>query len=111
MGDANVAGYVVDPAGLESAIKKLKTAHDTTAQLVNEAERVSPGELTAGDTYTNQARTELQKRATGDHGSLRMVAVDLQKKLREKIDAYETVLAEYRANDENAAAEHRKMAL
>ena len=104
-----MAGFVVDPAGLQTAITKLKGLRDQAGALLQSANRLEPGELTANDTYTKEARLKLQERATGDKGSLKMITEQLQAKLQEKIDSYEAVLADYRATDENAAADHRKL--
>ena len=100
-----MAGYRVDPGALESAIKKLEHIRDSANSLVAQASRVNPGELTANDDYTNQARQAIQDRATGDHGSLRMVSQELMKKLDEKIDAYRETLREYRELDEASAVD------
>ena len=108
MGDANVAGYVVDPAGLESAIKKLEAVRDDAESLRRQAAQVTPGELTAQDAYTTKARQALQDRATGETGSLTTTVGQLRTKLTEKIDAYQAALDEYRRNDEAAAAETRR---
>lgn len=103
MGEADVAGYVVDPAGLENAIKKLEGARDDAGKLVTQASQVKPGELTADDAYTNRARLAIQERAVGEHGSLRFAARELEQKLDEKIESYKAVLREYQQTDEAAA--------
>lgn len=108
MGEADVAGYVVDPAGLENAIKKLEGARDDAQSMVRSisatAHGAFAGELTAQDNYTLAAYKEINKRAVGDQGSLQMIVNDLNKKLTEKIDAYKATLEEYRRNDEAAAS-------
>ncbi|WP_344134377.1 hypothetical protein [Saccharopolyspora halophila] len=103
-----MAGYVVDPAGLENAIKKLEGIRDDADTLHQQAAEVKPGELTAQDTYTAKARQAIQDRATADSGSLSMTVGELRTKLTEKIDAYKSALEEYRRNDEAAAAEARR---
>ncbi|MFC7340693.1 hypothetical protein [Saccharopolyspora griseoalba] len=103
-----MAGYVVDPAGLESAIKKLEAVRDDADSLRRQAGMVKPGELTAQDAYTSKAREAIQERATGETGSLTMIVGQLRAKLTEKIDAYQAALDEYRRNDEAAAAENRR---
>ncbi|GAA4619191.1 hypothetical protein [Saccharopolyspora hordei] len=98
-----MAGYRVDPGALESAIKKLEELRNRAERLVRQAAQVKPGELTANDNYTNQARMAIQERATGEHGSLRVVSQELMKKLEEKINAYNETLREYRDLDEASA--------
>ncbi|GAA0519843.1 hypothetical protein [Saccharopolyspora thermophila] len=98
-----MTGYGVDPDALESAIKKLEDIRGNVRALLEQAGEVTPGELTANDAYTRMARQAIQDRATGEHGSLRMVATELAAKLTEKIDAYRATLDEYRRNDDAAA--------
>ncbi|TDC94744.1 hypothetical protein E1161_06725 [Saccharopolyspora aridisoli] len=105
-----MAGFVVDAAGLQSAIKRLEKIRDDALAMVDSAARVEPGELTAKDTYTNKARLAITERAAGETGSLRMTAHDLTKKLQEKIDAYNAVLAEYQAADEHGSDLQRHVA-
>ncbi|MEU5850967.1 hypothetical protein [Saccharopolyspora shandongensis] len=99
-----MTGFGVDPATLETAIKKLEDIRDTAGALVTQASQVKPSELTAKDSYTTKARQAIQERATGDRGSLRLAAEELQQKLNAKIEAYRETLREYRDSDEASAA-------
>ncbi|QIZ34125.1 hypothetical protein [Saccharopolyspora sp. ASAGF58] len=100
-----MAGYGVDPEALQAAIDKLKGARERVEAIVRRAAKVSPGELTANDTYTNNARQTFQDRATGDKGSLRIAADELNDKLGAKIAAYEATIREYQRNDDTAASD------
>lgn len=100
-----MAGYSVDPEALESAIKELRDVHDDIRSVLQQADSVSPGELTAQDPYTKRARQIIQDRATGSQGSLRMAAEELQENLENKITAYQETLDEYRRNEEQAEAD------
>ncbi|QUH00391.1 hypothetical protein HUO13_05780 [Saccharopolyspora erythraea] len=100
-----MAGFRLDEAALEGAIARLKELQERTLGLFQNATELKPGELTAGDATTNTARQKIQERATGNEGSLRMVANQLHDKLKEKVAAYETTLREYRAAEENATVD------
>lgn len=106
-----MAGYLVDPAGLESAIKKLEGIRDDARSMVQSVARSGPGafagELTAKDSYTSSAFKAINERAVGEQGSLQVIVKDLNKKLTEKIEAYQATLDEYRRNDDAAAASVR----
>ncbi|MBQ0927123.1 hypothetical protein [Saccharopolyspora endophytica] len=99
-----MAGFVVDPEGLQGAISQLTRIKNDVDSLLAQAREVKPGELTADDTYTGQARKAIQDRATAESGSLSMIAQQLRTKLDEKISAYQAVLDEYQRNDDAAAA-------
>lgn len=107
-----MAGYLVDPAGLESAIKKLEDIRDNARSMVQSVARAAPGafagELTAKDTYTTSAYEKINERAVGEQGSLQVIVKDLTKKLTEKIEAYQATLDEYRRNDDAAASSVRR---
>ncbi|TWG08824.1 hypothetical protein [Saccharopolyspora dendranthemae] len=106
-----MAGYLVDPAGLESAIKKLEDIRDNARSMVQSIARTGPGafagELTAKDNYTSSAFKAINERAIGDQGSLQVIVKDLTTKLTEKIEAYQATLDEYRRNDDAAASSVR----
>ena len=97
-----MTGFGVDPAALEGAIKKLEDTRDDVTSMVQQVSFLKPGELTAQDAATTLAREEIQKRATGEDGSLRVVANQLREKLQEKIDAYRSTLDEYQAAEDAA---------
>ncbi|QRK91068.1 hypothetical protein [Saccharopolyspora erythraea] len=98
----HMTGFGLDPDALRGAIAKLKDIHEKADKLGREAMQLKPGELTAGDKVTNDARLAIQERAMADSGSARAVARELTEKLKEKIEAYEATLREYEAAEHNA---------
>ena len=104
-----MTGFGVDPDALRGAVNKLKGIRQQAMDLRRGASRVQPGELIADDPYTAEARRKIQERATGENGSLTMVAKALADKLTEKIDAYEATLREYSAADDHATVGHRNV--
>ena len=66
---------------------------------------VEPGELTAKDSITGQARQKFIDRANGGSESLRVSAAAIRDKLTGKIDSYRATLEEYRQADDNASVD------
>ncbi|WP_146134789.1 hypothetical protein [Actinopolyspora mortivallis] len=95
-------GFEVDKAKLWEALNELKGARDEAESLARESLTIVPGELTAKDQTTDQAREFFQKRMVDSDGSLWRSAKDIYEKIQEKIDAYEAVLGEYGESDYNA---------
>ncbi|NHD19453.1 MULTISPECIES: hypothetical protein [unclassified Actinopolyspora] len=100
-------GFQVDKEGLSKAIEQLEDARDKAQQLAREANNMVPGELTAKDETTGQAREVFKQRISGPEGSLWFAASDIGKKLQEKIDSYKAVLGEYEKAEDNADAATR----
>lgn len=101
--------FGVDPDALRKAVKKLEDARDKADQLARQSNQITPGELTAKDRYTEQARKLFTDRVSGPDGSLRSAANDMVKKLQEKIDAYNQTLAEYGRAEDNATADAQQV--
>ena len=59
-------GYKLDPDALEKAIKDLEGTHESLLDLRDRATRLTPGELTAGDMYTQRAHQVFEKLAVDD---------------------------------------------
>lgn len=100
-------GFQVDKEGLRKAIKQLEDAQGKADQLADEANDMAPGELTAKDDTTGQARGVFARRINGQEGSLWSAAKDVSQKLQEKIDSYKAVLGEYDKAEGNADAATR----
>lgn len=100
-----MTGFGIDPAALEGAIKKLEDIRDDMTSMVQQVSFLKPGELTAQDAATTLARKEIQDRATGENGSLRLVTNQLREKLQEKIDAYRSTLNEYQTAEDAATVD------
>lgn len=96
-------GFGVDHEKLREAIKELEVARDEAFDLSRQVLSSTPGELTAYDDTTQQARSVFEMRMNGSEGSLRSAAVAIQDKIQEKIDAYYAVLGEYDKADDNAS--------
>lgn len=101
--------FGVDPDALRKAVKKLEDARDKARQMTRDATFIEPGELTAKDRYTEQARQLFQKRMNGGEGSLVSSATAIADKLQEKIDAYNETLAEYGRAEDNATADAQQV--
>lgn len=100
-----MTGFRIDPEALESAIRKLEDAREKADAAVYSATSVTPGELTAKDSVTMNARQKFTDRATGESSSLRTSATALRDKLTQKIDAYRATLEEYRRSEDNATVD------
>ncbi|SDR03397.1 hypothetical protein [Actinopolyspora saharensis] len=100
-------GFQVDKEGLSKAIEQLEDARDKADQLAREALQFEPGELTAEDQNTKEARELFRKRLVGTDTSLQSAADDIAKQLQEKIDSYKAVLGEYEKAEDNADAATR----
>ena len=100
-----MTGFRIDPEALEGAIKELEDARDRAAEAVRKAEGVKPGELTAKDSTTQQARQLFVDRANGNSASLRASADAVRNTLTEKINAYRASLEEYRRAEGNATVD------
>ncbi|GAA4838954.1 hypothetical protein GCM10025787_19350 [Saccharopolyspora rosea] len=104
-----MTGFGVDPDALRGAVKQLEGIKANAQDLVRNAARVKPGELTADDPSTTRVRQVLQERAVGEKGSLREIANGLVQKLDEKIKAYNDTLREYEAAEEHATVSGRQV--
>ncbi|WP_438388498.1 hypothetical protein [Actinopolyspora saharensis] len=100
-------GFQVDKEGLSKAIEQLEDARDKARKLSDEAGQMAPGELTAKDKTTGQARDVFRQRLSGPESSLRTAADDIFTKLQEKIDSYKAVLGEYEKAEDSADAATR----
>ncbi|SDJ86461.1 hypothetical protein SAMN04487820_102426 [Actinopolyspora mzabensis] len=100
-------GFGVDYDKLREARKDLEAAREEARELERKAQSTDPGELTALDNTTDEARKAFQQRITGEEGSVRSAARDIRKILEEKIEAYDAVLAEYGLADDNASVAQR----
>ncbi|WP_017972600.1 hypothetical protein [Actinopolyspora halophila] len=100
-------GFQVDKEGLRKAIGQLEDARDKAERLAQEIGNALPGELTAKDGTTGQARAVFRKRINAPEGSLWFAANDMRKKVQDKIDSYKAVLGEYDKAEDNADAATR----
>lgn len=100
-------GFQVDKESLSKAIGQLEDARDKADRLSQEMGNAAPGELTAKDETTGQARDVFEQRINGPERSLRGAAHDIYLKLQEKIDSYKAVLGEYDKAEDNADAATR----
>ncbi|NYH80824.1 hypothetical protein FHR84_004192 [Actinopolyspora biskrensis] len=100
-------GFAVDKEGLSKAIGQLEDTRDKAAKLSREMGNAAPGELTAKDETTGQAREVFEQRINGPEGSLTSAANDIRERLQGKIDSYKAVLGEYDKAEDNADAATR----
>ncbi|MDA3643661.1 hypothetical protein LZ318_12540 [Saccharopolyspora indica] len=103
-----MTGFRVDPDALREAVADLKKARMRITGVLRKARDIKPAELTAGDQATQAFKDEIQKRATGDVGSLEVFTKELVKKLDAKIESYEETLREYGALDEAASVDQTR---
>ncbi|MEU6131637.1 hypothetical protein ABZ805_20890 [Saccharopolyspora sp. NPDC047091] len=104
-----MTGFRIDPEALEAAIRELEDARERAAGLVNAAHSATPGELTAKDSVTAEARELFRDRAGGAEFSLQAAAEEVTQKLTAKIESYRATLDEYRLADDNASVDADKI--
>ena len=102
-------GYKLDPEGLKSAIHELIDIRNSVYQLSQKSNRLSPGELTAGDLYTKNAHKAFKELALNERNSLRSELDNIRKFLEEKINAYQSTLEEYLKAEDNASVDTGKI--
>ncbi|MCX2733294.1 hypothetical protein OOZ19_23880 [Saccharopolyspora sp. NFXS83] len=100
-----MTGFRIDPEALEGAIRQLEDARDIAEQTSFDAAGVKPGELTAKDSVTSEARQKFADMANGNADSLRGAALAVRDKLNEKIQSYRDTLDEYRRAEDNATVD------
>lgn len=100
-----MTGFRIDPEALEGAIKELEDARDRAEKAAKKAGSVMPGELTAKDSTTQQARQQFIERANGESASLRASAAAVRDSLNAKIEAYRNTLEEYGRAEDNATVD------
>ncbi|SFD85227.1 hypothetical protein SAMN04487819_10494 [Actinopolyspora alba] len=100
-------GFGVDHEKLQAVITDLEAALDEARALERQAEQSEPGELTAYDDTTEQAREAFKKRIRGE-GSLNSAAMNIRQELERKINAYRAILQEYGLAEDNASVAQRE---
>ena len=102
-------GYKLDPEALEKAIRELEEIFLSLQGLRVRSNKLSPGELTAGDLTTQSAHKAFEEKATKGRDSFQIETNEIAKILQKKISSYKEVLKEYKEAEENASVDTGKI--
>ena len=102
-------GYKLDPEALKSAIGDLIDIRSSVYALLRDSVRLSPGELRAGDIYTQNAHKAFKELALNNKNSLWAELNKIRELLEERIKDYQESLEEYLKAEENASIDAGKI--
>ena len=104
-----MTGFKLDPEELKKAINELLDIRDNLYELREKSIRLDPGELTAKDRSTQNARQAFKDLATKERDSFQGETREILKTLEKKIESYKSALAEYKKTEDAASIDTSKI--